>query len=324
MSGAGSPASTTRASSRQRGLATRFAQGSIAFNKERGTLRGLHYQAEPHAEAKLVRCIRGAVHDVIVDLRPASPTFKRWVAVELTASDGRMLYVPEGLAHGYLTLEDESETLYLISAPYAPEAARGVRWDDPAFGIEWPARAPRDVREGQGLAGLQRLSSSSRSSRTWMNRPLRRVRLAGCEPDDELARALRLDRLGAADVRRRPGGVSQALRHRCPDEPRRDREDGDPVLLRLRGQGLREAEQSGLAGRVARAVGVRPGRRAARDVHDPAAASFDHAREDRPRAVKRAEHARLEVAVPGVRIGRPDRADRVERARVVDEQVDGA
>ncbi len=122
----------------QSGLATRFAQGSIAFNKERGTLRGLHYQAEPHAEAKLVRCIRGAVHDVIVDLRPASPTFKRWVAVELTASDGRMLYVPEGLAHGYLTLEDESETLYLISAPYAPEAARGVRWDDPAFGIEWP------------------------------------------------------------------------------------------------------------------------------------------------------------------------------------------
>ena len=122
----------------QRGLAARFAQGSIASNKERGTLRGMHYQAEPHAEAKLVRCIRGAVHDVIVDLRPASPTFKRWVAVELTAASGRMLYVPEGLAHGYLTLEDESETLYLISAPYAPEAARGVRWDDPAFGIEWP------------------------------------------------------------------------------------------------------------------------------------------------------------------------------------------
>ena len=133
----------------QRGLATRFPQGSIAFNKEQGTLRGLHYQAEPHAEAKLVRCIRGAVHDVIVDLRPASPTFKRWVAVELTAASGRTLYVPEGLAHGYLTLEDESETLYLISAPYAPEAARGVRWDDPAFAIPWPFRptviSPRDA-----------------------------------------------------------------------------------------------------------------------------------------------------------------------------------
>ena len=122
----------------ERGLAARFAQGSLAHNRERGTLRGMHYQAEPHAEAKLVRCIRGAVHDVIVDLRPASPTFKRWAAVELTAANGLMLYVPEGLAHGYLTLEDESETLYLISAPYAPEAASGVRWDDPAFGIEWP------------------------------------------------------------------------------------------------------------------------------------------------------------------------------------------
>ena len=130
----------------QNGLATRFAQGSLAYNKERGTLRGMHYQADPHAEAKLVRCISGAVHDVIVDLRPASPTFKRWVAVELTAASGRMLYVPEGLAHGYLTLENESETLYLISAPYAPEAARGVRWDDPAFGIAWPDE-PRVLSE---------------------------------------------------------------------------------------------------------------------------------------------------------------------------------
>ena len=130
----------------QNGLATRFAQGSLAYNKERGTLRGMHYQADPHAEAKLVRCISGAVHDVIVDLRPASPTFKRWVAVELIAASGRMLYVPEGLAHGYLTLENESETLYLISAPYAPEAARGVRWDDPALGIAWPDE-PRVLSE---------------------------------------------------------------------------------------------------------------------------------------------------------------------------------
>jgi dTDP-4-dehydrorhamnose 3,5-epimerase len=122
----------------ERGLASRFVQGSVAFNKEWGTLRGMHYQAEPSAEAKLVRCINGSVHDVIVDLRPGSATFKHWEAVVLTAEGGRMLYIPEGLAHGYLTLEDESETLYLISAPYAPEAARGVRWDDPAFGIEWP------------------------------------------------------------------------------------------------------------------------------------------------------------------------------------------
>jgi len=122
----------------ERGLASRFVQGSVAFNKEWGTLRGLHYQAEPHAEAKLVRCITGSMHDVIVDLRPGSSTFKRWAAVELTSEGGRMLYVPEGLAHGYLTLEDETETLYLISAPYSPQAAQGVRWDDPAFGIEWP------------------------------------------------------------------------------------------------------------------------------------------------------------------------------------------
>jgi len=130
----------------QNALATRFTQGSIAFNKERGTLRGMHYQEEPYAEAKLIRCISGAVHDVLVDLRPASPTFKRWVAVELTAASGRMLYVPEGLAHGYLTLENESETLYLISAPYTPEAARGVRWNDPAFGIAWPDE-PRVLSE---------------------------------------------------------------------------------------------------------------------------------------------------------------------------------
>jgi dTDP-4-dehydrorhamnose 3,5-epimerase len=130
----------------ERGLASRFVQSNVASNKERGTLRGMHYQTEPHAEAKLVRCVRGAVHDVIVDLRPGSSTFKRWVAVELTAASGLMLYVPQGLAHGYLTLEDETETLYLVSAAYAPEAAGGVRWDDPAFGIEWP-QDPRVISE---------------------------------------------------------------------------------------------------------------------------------------------------------------------------------
>jgi dTDP-4-dehydrorhamnose 3,5-epimerase len=130
----------------ERGLASRFVQSSAAFNKEWGTLRGLHYQVDPHAEAKLVRCTHGAVFDVIVDLRPDSSTFKRWAAVELSAESGRMLYVPEGLAHGYLTLEDETETFYLISAAYAPKAARGVRWDDAAFGIEWP-HDPRVMSE---------------------------------------------------------------------------------------------------------------------------------------------------------------------------------
>jgi dTDP-4-dehydrorhamnose 3,5-epimerase len=121
------------------GLNSALAQVSVAFNDRRGTLRGLHFQAEPHAEAKLVRCTRGAVFDVVVDLRRDSPAFRRWLGIELREADGRMLYVPEGLAHGYLTLEDRSETLYLISEPYAPDAARGVRWDDPAFAIEWPA-----------------------------------------------------------------------------------------------------------------------------------------------------------------------------------------
>jgi dTDP-4-dehydrorhamnose 3,5-epimerase len=106
----------------------------------------MHYQEAPHAEAKVVRCQRGSVYDVIVDLRPESATFKRWAAVELSAANRRLLYIPEGMAHGYLTLEDETEALYLISAAYTPEAARGVRWDDPAFGIEWPEE-PRVMSE---------------------------------------------------------------------------------------------------------------------------------------------------------------------------------
>lgn len=130
----------------QRGLATSWPQVSVAFNKEWRTLRGLHFQTAPHAEAKLVRCTRGSLHDVVVDLRPESATFKRWAAHTLSAQNGQMLYVPPGLAHGYLTLEDETEAMYLISAPYAPQAASGVRWDDPAFDIEWPAD-PRVMSE---------------------------------------------------------------------------------------------------------------------------------------------------------------------------------
>lgn len=120
------------------GLMERVAQSNVSFNARRGTLRGMHYQQAPHAEAKLVRCTRGAIWDVIVDLRPASPTHTRWFAAELTEDNHRALYVPEGFAHGFLTLTDDAEVLYLMSEFFVPDAARGVRWDDPAFGIEWP------------------------------------------------------------------------------------------------------------------------------------------------------------------------------------------
>ena len=123
----------------EHGLEPSLSQCSISFNKGRGTLRGLHYQAPPYAEAKLVRCTRGAVFDVIVDLRPASSTYLRHCTVTLTADNRDALYVPKGCAHGFLTLEDESEVLYQMSSDYVPTAARGVRWDDPAFGIAWPA-----------------------------------------------------------------------------------------------------------------------------------------------------------------------------------------
>ena len=132
----------------EHGLEPRLAQSSVSFSRSRGTLRGLHYQAPPFAEAKLVRCTRGAIFDVAVDLRPDSPTFQRWVGHELTEDNGRALYVPRGLAHGFLTLTDATEVEYQISTPHAPEAARGIRWDDPFCGIAWPAPveviAPRD------------------------------------------------------------------------------------------------------------------------------------------------------------------------------------
>lgn len=124
------------------GLPTRFVQSSLSFNARRGTLRGLHYQAAPKAEGKLVRCTRGAVHDVVVDLRSSSPTFLRWISVELTAENRRALYVPPGCAHGFQTLQDDSELLYLMTEFYAPEAARGVRWNDPRLGIAWPIDNP--------------------------------------------------------------------------------------------------------------------------------------------------------------------------------------
>lgn len=120
------------------GLASRFVECNVSFNRCRGTLRGMHVQLPPNAQAKLVRCTSGAIYDVIVDLRVGSPTFKRWLAVELTAADGRMIYIPEGFAHGFQTLTDAVEVFYQMSSNYAPESARGVRWDDRTFGIDWP------------------------------------------------------------------------------------------------------------------------------------------------------------------------------------------
>jgi dTDP-4-dehydrorhamnose 3,5-epimerase len=126
----------------RRGLNTRLAQCSVSFNLKRGTLRGLHFQTEPYQEAKVVRCTSGSIYDVAVDLRAGSPTYARHVALVLSAGNRRMLYVPEGVAHGFQTLEDDTEVFYEISEMYHPEHAAGVAWDDPAFGIEWPVAAP--------------------------------------------------------------------------------------------------------------------------------------------------------------------------------------
>ena len=123
----------------ERGLNPRLAQCSVSQNTREGTLRGIHYQRAPYREAKLVRCTQGAIYDVIVDLRPESPTFRSWVAVILTAANRRMVYVPEGCGHGFLTLEAETEVFYQISEFYNTESSQGVRWDDPAFQITWPA-----------------------------------------------------------------------------------------------------------------------------------------------------------------------------------------
>lgn len=120
------------------GLDPGLVQCSISFNDRRGTLRGLHYQAEPYSEAKVVRCTMGAIYDVILDLCPDSPTFKQWWATELTAANRRMLYLPKGFAHGFQTLEDETEVSYQMSEFYHPEHRRGIRWNDPEFGFVWP------------------------------------------------------------------------------------------------------------------------------------------------------------------------------------------
>ncbi len=161
------------------GLNPRVVQCNVSFNKKKGTLRGMHYQAAPYEEAKLVRCTRGAIYDVIIDLRSKSPTFKRWIAVILTAFDihpesyrtslptsrtlypapGSMLYIPEGFAHGFQTLEDNTELFYQMSEFYHPESARGIRWDDPAFGIEWPIPKPILSAKDQSYASFNQQRS---------------------------------------------------------------------------------------------------------------------------------------------------------------------
>jgi dTDP-4-dehydrorhamnose 3,5-epimerase len=120
------------------GLVTRFPQASISYNARRGTIRGMHFQAEPHGETKLVRCVAGAVFDVIVDVRPSSPTYLRSIGVELSAKNRSALYIPRGFAHGFQTLADDSELLYMIDVNYVAAAARGVRWNDPSLNVSWP------------------------------------------------------------------------------------------------------------------------------------------------------------------------------------------
>lgn len=123
----------------QYGLDAVLSQCSLSFSKTKGTLRGMHYQAAPHEESKVVSCMEGAIYDVIVDLRPASPTFRQWFGAELSMENRRLMYIPRGCAHGFLTLLDNSVVYYQAAGRFVSESSRGVRWDDPAFGIEWPA-----------------------------------------------------------------------------------------------------------------------------------------------------------------------------------------
>jgi dTDP-4-dehydrorhamnose 3,5-epimerase len=141
----------------QRGLNSSIAQCSISYNHRKGTLRGMHYQASPHGEAKIVTCLAGVIYDVIIDLRAQSATYCQWFSVELSGQEPRrMLYVPQGFAHGFQTLEDHTEVFYQISAFYVPDSARGVRWDDPMFAVRWP-EAPRVISaRDKGYPDFQR------------------------------------------------------------------------------------------------------------------------------------------------------------------------
>jgi dTDP-4-dehydrorhamnose 3,5-epimerase len=139
---------------RDHGLNPDLSQCSVSFNRCAGTIRGMHWQESPHQEAKLIRCTAGAIRDVIVDLRPDSALRYHWTAVDLTAQNRRMLYVPEGFAHGFETLQPESEVMYMISSPYVPESARGFRWDDPAVGISWLTANPILSERDRGFLSL--------------------------------------------------------------------------------------------------------------------------------------------------------------------------
>lgn len=147
------------------GLNPRVVQCNVSFNAHKGTLRGMHYQESPHAEAKVVRCTAGAIYDVVVDLRQDSPTYKEWVAVVLTAERRNMVYVPEGCAHGFLTLEDEAEVFYQMSEFYRPESARGVRWNDPAFQIIWPAEVAVISERDQTYPNFERAYATAETTR---------------------------------------------------------------------------------------------------------------------------------------------------------------
>ena len=137
-----------------KGLEHDLVQCNVSFNKRKGTLRGLHYQIPPHAEVKLIRCTKGSLLDVIVDLRKDSPTFLKWFAVELTAINYRMFYIPKLFAHGFQTLEDETEIFYQMSSFYEPAASRGLRWDDPRLGINWPDASRTISKKDQAYRNL--------------------------------------------------------------------------------------------------------------------------------------------------------------------------
>jgi dTDP-4-dehydrorhamnose 3,5-epimerase len=130
----------------EHGIKFPIVQANISYSRSKQTLRGMHYQLEPHGEAKLIRCTKGSIYDVIIDVRSDSSTYGEWLGVELTEKNYRMLYVPEGFAHGFITLEDDTEVTYPVSEYYTPGAEQGIRWDDPAFGIEWPVE-PKIVSE---------------------------------------------------------------------------------------------------------------------------------------------------------------------------------
>ncbi len=130
---------------RSRGLSDNVVQCSVSFNKKRGTLRGMHYQKTPHEETKIIRCSRGAIYDVIIDLRPESATFKQWLSCELTVENRRMIYVPKGFAHGFQSLEDNTEVFYMVSQYFHPESSGAVRWNDPQFAIDWPEEQNRII-----------------------------------------------------------------------------------------------------------------------------------------------------------------------------------